>query len=218
MELQTYVFNCVLSMCSWISERHLNAACTKVNSWSCNLDSLSWFYSFVKYTCIYLKDQEPFLNDVSPLSPYLIHHHVLPVSLQKFLISFYFYLHYYHLTQPMDISYLESYGNYSSGLAAHSVSPLIFSLRTPVTVIFVKNKVDHIVLCHYLFEIIQCLSIVLRKKAKLLGGSQGSAWAHRSSCSNFLLVLYPPSNLTFYSVPWKCFLTSLVLCTCCFYF
>lgn len=65
-----------------------------------------------------------------------------------------------------------------------SVSPLIFSFRTPVTVIFVKNKADHIILCHYLFEIIQCLLIVFRKKVKLHGGSQGSVLAHPEAISS----------------------------------
>lgn len=87
------------------------------------------------------------------------------------------------------VSYLDSYINFLScklqvaSSCLFSVCPLILFLYPPATVIFLKTKSDHIILCHYLLEIIPWFSVVLSKKAKkfsarLCGGSRGSAWCY----------------------------------------
>lgn len=192
-------------MCSSISEGHLNAACTKVNSWSWNPDSFSGFSISLICTWVCLKDQEPLLTDLSTLSPHLTHHHALPTSLQKFLGSFYSpHLHYHHLIQPTGASYLDSYGNFLSGLVAHSVPPIIFfpshsshsNLKKKK-----KKEADPIILCHYLFEMIQWLSIVFGKKAKFLAwlhcGSQGPAWSHSVAIFFLLSIIHLTSFFSF---------------------
>lgn len=143
----------------WIAEGHLNVACTKVNLGSCNPDSLSGFSISVKCACIHLKDQELFLTALSPLPP--TESMSCQCQIRNFSLLFTaLCLHYHQFTQPMGISYLDSYGNFSRGLAAHFLFPLssfFFALQPQSH--FLKTKADHIVGCHHQFETTQRLSV-----------------------------------------------------------